>query len=111
MQAYITMRSFGMHQISACERKNIVLVPTVTFSFSWANQWSSFDIAGTQRSLSAGSYISLLYLVMVSLVIGWMTPLHTSLISIVCRDRSDELMRFHGTVYVGGALKARFVTW
>ncbi len=111
MQAYVTVRSFGMHQISACERKNIVLVPTVTFSFPWASRWSSFDIAGTQRSLSVRSFISLLYLVMVSLVIGGTTPLHTSSMLIVCRNWSDELMRFRGMVYVGGALKAGFIMW
>jgi hypothetical protein len=111
MRAYVAMRSFGMHQISACERKNIVLVPTVTFSFPWASRWSSFDIAGTHRSLSVGSFISLLYLVMVSLVIGWTTPLHTLSMPIVCQNWSDKSTRFRGMVYVGGALKARFITW
>ncbi len=92
-----------------CNRKKIVLVPTVTPSFSWARHWSSFGIAGIHKSFRCGSYISLLYFVIVSLVIGWIMMLHTSSMSTVCQNLVADSMRVLGMVYLGGALNARLV--
>jgi hypothetical protein len=91
--------------------KKIVLVPTVVSSFPCASQWSSLDIAGTQSGLRTGSFMSLVYFVIVSLVTGCTTPLYTSLMLILWRMRLGNSERACGIVYVGGELNARLMTW
>ncbi len=68
-------------QMSACERKKVVLVPLVMPVHPCAKQWSSLLIALSHRSLSRGSLIIFLLWVMVSLVTGCTTPLQYSSIS------------------------------
>jgi hypothetical protein len=92
------------------EKKDIVLVPTVVPSFPLGSLWSSLDIAGTQSGLRTGLCMSLVYFVMVYLVTGCTTPLHTSSM-ILWRMRLGDPGRACGIVYLGGELNARLMTW
>jgi hypothetical protein len=69
------------------------------------------DIAGTQSGLRTGSLMSLVYFVIVPLITGWTTPLHTSLMSILGRMQSGDLERAFRIVYAEGVLNARLMTW
>ena len=75
--------------------KNIVSVPFV-LSKPCANRPNSLAIALVQTSCVTGSFASFLYLVIVSFVVGWTTPLAQCSSSMSVSKIGAELLRQPG---------------
>ncbi len=69
---------FVMGKIEICVGTNSDI------SLPWVRRCSSFDMAGTHKSFKLESSMSLVYLVIVSFVTGWTTPLQTSSMLMSC---------------------------
>ncbi len=90
---------------------DFVMVATLIPSFPCTSLWSSLDIAGIQSFFRSGLFMSSVYFVMVFLVTGWMTPLHTSLMSILWRTQLGDLERACGNLWAQGALSIAIVSY
>ena len=93
------MRSAGMHLISSLDMKRMVLVPSVSPN-PCARRPNYFAIVLVHTSCRSGSLVSCWYLVIVSCVIGWTTPLHNSSISMAGLMVSLDASRERGIVIV-----------
>ncbi len=58
-------------------------------------------MAGTHKSFKSGSSMSLVYLVIVSFVTEWMTPLQTSSMLMLCWNWSRVQMKLQGEGVAG----------
>ena len=104
--------SFGMFSISAGSITNSEFVPFApVLSSPCANVPNSFSNAVVHISFSSGSSFSLLYLVILYTVVGWMTGLHhasrstalSSLGLIVVAQYCAMLLSLHGMSKLYGA--------
>jgi len=78
------VQSFGMHLLLSWEKKDGVSTFLGDTLFPLGKVLEFFNMTGTHWYLRLESFMSFIYFVIVSSVMGWTTPLHTSLRSRMC---------------------------